>query len=87
MMSLDDLDGLYGPPASHSEHKRSIHIRYYLAGEADELTGMIIWVSGIATDVAGTTFSKLTLPCIIDLISLPILLVIYNTIVERRKRV
>jgi serine/threonine protein kinase len=46
-----------------------------------------IWVSGIATDVAGTTFSKLTLPCIIDLILLPILLVIYNTIVERRKRV
>lgn len=45
-----------------------------------------IWVSGTATDEAGTTFSKLTLPCLIDLILLPILLVIYNTLVERRKR-
>lgn len=41
MMSLDDLDGLYRPLASHSEHQRSNHIRYYLAGK---LTGMIIWV-------------------------------------------
>ena len=33
------------------------------------------------------TIASLHLPCIIDLILLPILLVIYNTIVERRKRV
>ena len=43
-MSLDDLEALYGPAASHAEHKQGDQIRYHLAGEPGEFTGTIVWV-------------------------------------------
>ena len=43
-------EGLYGPAASHSEHHRGDHICYYLASEAEEFTGTIIWICAPTLD-------------------------------------
>jgi len=45
----EDLEALYGPAASHAEHKQGDRIRYHLAGDVGEYEGMIIWVCAAGT--------------------------------------
>ena len=37
-----DLEAVYGPMASHSEHKRGEHI-VYIAAEGHQTSGTILW--------------------------------------------
>ena len=58
MASLDDLDGLYGPLASHAEHHFSNRIRYHLAGEANMFTGWLILRTRYMTVEAGSSYNS-----------------------------
>lgn len=44
MVSQEYLADLYGPLAKHSEHRPGDSIRYHLAGETSEHTGVVLWV-------------------------------------------
>jgi hypothetical protein len=42
MVTQEELENLYGPLATHSEHKVGDHIRYTYEGKAT--AGTILWV-------------------------------------------